>query len=396
MGLVRVEPNKSLALARVNTLLGRVFSVAATFIAFQTFANAMSQYAEQVLTPFWFWTSVVLLAAAHLLIIFLVWFVGDGKTGFAALTLVTAFLIVTWSLQIGDNTLAPGEQPWIWWAVGIGALSAVGGFGVFLSGFFLIIFPSMWFFLQISDIGTPVEPFRAFQDAVFSFLFSSVLAGFVWVLRYESSRVDEANYAANQAAIDLARTDAMHRERDRIDALIHDSVLTTLLVASTAEDDAARQNAKKLAAEAIAKLTSEQMGVEYPETISVNSLFSALEVAVLRQDPSAEVEAEGATDALVPGEVASAVAEATLQALTNAVQHAGANAKIQVFLKGTAKGIKIVVKDDGRGFRPARVPKNRLGLKLSIFGRVHAVGGKAFIDSKIGVGTNVIIEWSAK
>ena len=41
------------------------------------------------------------------------------------------------------------------------------------------------------------------------------------------------------------------------------------------------------------------------------------------------------------------------------------------------------------------MPKNRLGLRLSIIGRVQAVGGKVFIDSKIGVGTNVIIEWAA-
>jgi signal transduction histidine kinase len=84
-----------------------------------------------------------------------------------------------------------------------------------------------------------------------------------------------------------------------------------------------------------------------------------------------------------------------LQALANAINHAGQAVTIQVFLKGSADGLKIVVKDNGRGFRPSRVPKNRIGLRLSIIGRVQAVGGKVFIDSKIGVGTNVIIEWSA-
>jgi signal transduction histidine kinase len=84
-----------------------------------------------------------------------------------------------------------------------------------------------------------------------------------------------------------------------------------------------------------------------------------------------------------------------LQALANAFNHAGQGATIQVFLKGSADGLKIVVKDNGRGFRPSRVPKNRIGLRLSIVGRVQAVGGKVFIDSKIGIGTNVIIEWSA-
>jgi signal transduction histidine kinase len=55
-----------------------------------------------------------------------------------------------------------------------------------------------------------------------------------------------------------------------------------------------------------------------------------------------------------------------------------------------------VVKDNGRGFRPSRIPKNRLGLKLSIIGRMKSVGGRVFIDSSPGKGTNVIIEWGAK
>jgi len=82
--------------------------------------------------------------------------------------------------------------------------------------------------------------------------------------------------------------------------------------------------------------------------------------------------------------------------LANSIHHAGKEAKIEIFLKGSSNGFKIVVKDNGRGFRPSRVPKNRLGLKLSIIGRVQAVGGKVFVDSKIGIGTNIIIEWAAK
>jgi signal transduction histidine kinase len=391
----RVEPNKTLALSRVNSLLERVFSVAASLVGLQTFTNALTQYSEHVLHPFWFWLNFALLGGAHLSIVYLVWIHGDGRLGFIALTVSTLFSIITWTFQLGDGSLRVGEQPWIWWSVGVAGISAVGGFGVFLSGFFLVILPAMWFFLKISDIGIPVPPLLALQDASFSFLFSSVLAGFVWVLRYESSKVDEANQKANIAAIDLARADAILRERDRVDALVHDSVLTTLLVAAKAEDQSAQRHAQELAETAIQKLITADTLLNTDESISVSSLFSALEVAIQRQSEVVSVEIEGSTDHLVPGEVADAVAESTLQALANALNHAGANATVQVFLKGTAKGFKIVVKDNGRGFRPSRVPKNRVGLKLSIIGRVQAVGGKVFIDSKIGIGTNVIIEWSA-
>ena len=396
MRIQRVEPNKTLALSRVNSLLERVFSLAATLVGLQTFTNALTQYSEHPLNPFWFWLNFALLGAAHLSIIYLVWIHGDGRLGFASLTLVTVFALATWSLQLGETSLNLGDQPWIWWTVGIGGISSVGGFGVVVSGFFLVTLPVSWFLLQISEIGVPVPPLLALQDASFSFLFSSVLAGFVWVLRYESSKVDEANQNASIAAIDLARTDAILRERDRVDALVHDSVLTTLLVASKANDEIAEKDAEQLAEAAIQKLLTADTLLNKSETISISSLFSALEVAIHRQSEEVQVQTEGSNDNQVPGAVADAVAESTLQALANALNHAGPGANVQVFLKGFTSGFKIVVKDNGRGFRPSRVPKNRLGLRLSIVGRVQAVGGKVFIDSKIGVGTNVIIEWNEK
>jgi signal transduction histidine kinase len=171
-------------------------------------------------------------------------------------------------------------------------------------------------------------------------------------------------------------------------------VLTTLLVASKATEETAQKDAEHLAEAAIQKLLTADTLLNTDESISISSLFSALEVAIQRQSETVGVEIEGSTDHQVPGEVADAVAESTLQALANALNHAGAGTTVQVFLKGTTRGFMIVVKDNGRGFRPSRVPKNRLGLRLSIVGRVQAVGGKVFIDSKIGVGTNVIIEWS--
>lgn len=390
-----MEPNRTLALTRVNTLLGRVFSFAGTLVGLQTFTNGISQYDEHQLVPFWFWLNFALLAGSHLLIIFAVWVIGDGRLGFAALTFSTIFAMATWALQLNGGALNPGEQPWIWWSVGIAGLSAVGVFNFYLSSVILVGLPTGWFFLQISEIRLAVEPWRAFQDACFSFLFSSLIAGFIFVMRYEAARVDQANQNSVQAAIELAKADAIHRERDRIDALVHDTVLTTLLVSSDAHDAAAQREAEFLATSAIKKLTEAQLSQAEAENISVNSLFSAIEVAVNRQGQDVSIVTEGSTDVVIPSEVAAAVTESALQALANAIQHAGREAKIELFLKGNETGFKVVVKDNGRGFRPSRVPKNRLGLRLSIVGRVKAVGGKVFIDSKVGIGTNVIIEWSA-
>jgi signal transduction histidine kinase len=63
-------------------------------------------------------------------------------------------------------------------------------------------------------------------------------------------------------------------------------------------------------------------------------------------------------------------------------------------LKAEGNQIKIVVRDEGVGFRPSRVPKNRLGIRTIIFRQLESVGATAHIDSRPGEGTTVVLEWS--
>lgn len=396
MQFKRVKSNRTLALARVNLLLGRVFSVAAPIIGFQMLSNGLAQNAAHDLNQFWFWLNWGGLAAAYLWTVISIWWLGDAVVGYRAIVIATFFAMATWGLTVGTEVLAPGEQPWIWWGVGVAGIAALGGFEIVITSVILVAMPTVWFALQVSEIGAPIDPWVAFQDASFTFLFSSVIAGFVSVMRYESAKVDAANHAAGVAAIEAAKSDAIVRERDRVDALVHDSVLTTLIVASNAESNDQQKEAELLAKAAIAKLSESSAVANTDETISINSLFTALEFAIRRQSDEVEIIVEGTSDFAIPGEVAAAVTESTLQSLSNSIHHAGKKVERSVYLRGTKAGLKVVVKDNGRGFRPSRVPKNRLGLKLSIIGRMKSVDGRVFIDSKIGVGTNIIIEWGSK
>lgn len=396
MPLKRVNSNRTLALARVNLLLGRVFSIAAPIIAWQMLSNGLEQLSSHNLDPFWFWLNWSALAAAYIWTSCSIWIIGDAILGYRAIVLVTFFTLATWGFQLRDHVLLSGEQPWIWWGVGMAGVAALGAFQLVISAVVLVALPAVWFAIQVSEIGHRVSPWLAFQDASYTFLFSSVLAGFVSVMRYEAAKVDQANHSAGLAAIEAAKADAVVRERDRIDALVHDSVLTTLIVASNADSEDSAKEAELLARAAIAKLETTAEGLGNSETISINSLFTALEFAIRRQAEDVEIFVEGSNDFAVPGEVAAAVTESTLQSLTNSLQHAGKRVERAVYLRGLKSGLKVVIKDNGRGFRPSRVPKNRLGLKLSIIGRMKSVNGRVFIDSKIGIGTNVIIEWGSK
>ena len=82
-----------------------------------------------------------------------------------------------------------------------------------------------------------------------------------------------------------------------------------------------------------------------------------------------------------------------LPILQNSVLHAGSKAQRELILKATENDLKIVIKDNGRGFRPNRIPRGRLGIRVSVISRVEAVGGKVKINSEPGKGSTIILEW---
>ena len=52
----------------------------------------------------------------------------------------------------------------------------------------------------------------------------------------------------------------------------------------------------------------------------------------------------------------------------------------------------LAIRDDGRGFDPAQVPHNRLGLGI-MQERAQAIGASLAIESQPGQGTQVTVLW---
>lgn len=383
----------SYAVNQVDRLLGRVFSVTSPVVGLQMFVNAYSQ--SHLLKPIYFWVSVLLMLATFIGMIISVWVFDNGKPWYAALSLLTIATLATWEWQVLPGANLPENfQPWIWWAVGIAAISAFGAFRPSLAVAISFVLPVLFFAVHTRPLGGGADLFTASQDAALSFLFAGTISSLVLVLRYEASKVDRANERATSAAIVAATASAVEAERARVDALVHDSVLTTLLVAGQAATDADGEAAAQLASDAIERLESAQTERLAPdESISIASLFSALESSIKKGFEGIAIKVEGANDQKISSIVASALTGATLQALANSVSHAGNAVERTVSLKAVRSGIKIVVKDNGRGFRPSKVIKSRLGLKLSVIDRVESVGGRVFIDAKPGVGATIVIEW---
>ncbi|MEV7867566.1 ATP-binding protein [Streptomyces sp. NPDC088124] len=100
----------------------------------------------------------------------------------------------------------------------------------------------------------------------------------------------------------------------------------------------------------------------------------------------------------VPPPVAVALRGALGEALRNVERHAGVRAATVTATRATGTGtgtgaVALVVRDEGGGFDPARVPAHRRGLARSIVERMESAGGRAVIVSRPGEGTTVRLEW---
>ena len=379
------------AVGRVNILLAKIFSIGGLAVGVQMLLNAWAQ--RDVLTPWFFWPGFILVGVGQLGLIYAAFFSGHNRFWQRWYARSIEAVIVTWFLALpAGQSMPEGMYPWAWWGVGLAAVAAFAGLPPVRAIIFLVSLDSFWFVARFFPAYGGVDVWLNLQDTLLTFLFAALLGSLILVTRYEASKVDEASARRLAAATEQARAEAEVREKSRLDALVHDKVLTTLIMASKAQTAEDQQSAAKLAIAAITALNSvpdsNRVG-----SVTASNFFAALEKIAQNQDASLEVSTGEVDNLSIPEEVAAALTEATLQAIANSQQHAGDKASRSLVLKGHKGGIKIVIKDDGRGFRMSRVPKNRLGLRISIIERVEMVGGRVFIDSRPGAGANIVLEW---
>ena len=132
------------------------------------------------------------------------------------------------------------------------------------------------------------------------------------------------------------------------------------------------------------------------DEISASSYFASLKSAIERRAESVKVITKAKVDLQVPLEVAIGLAEATFQALGNSLEHAPTATKREASMSSNRDGIKLVLVDNGPGFRMSRVPRNRMGVRLTIFKRLETLGVEVNLKSSPGEGTTWVFEWRAK
>jgi signal transduction histidine kinase len=101
------------------------------------------------------------------------------------------------------------------------------------------------------------------------------------------------------------------------------------------------------------------------------------------------LEVEG--DVMLPPDVQVALYRMAQEALNNVGKHARASGA-SVALRSEPGRARIQISDDGRGFDPAAVGANGLGLG-TMRERAGSIGATLSIESQVGQGSRVTVDW---
>jgi len=173
-------------------------------------------------------------------------------------------------------------------------------------------------------------------------------------------------------------------ERAEMAAHLHDSVLQSLALIQRTDDP------KRMVTLARAQERDLRAWLYDPDASDEETLRGALGAAAARVEEAHDIP----VSVVVVGEDElsstrqKSLVGATTEAMMNSARHSGAQ-KVSVFAEATEEGVEVFVTDQGRGFNPEVVAKDRKGISESIRGRMSRNGGTAEIESSEGIGTEV-------
>lgn len=169
-----------------------------------------------------------------------------------------------------------------------------------------------------------------------------------------------------------------------VDHFLHDEVAHALR-AVTLGERLDRAEVRSVAADTADRLTD--LAAVEPLSVDLGAVLA--EVA---EDSGLEVDLDLEPVTVAP-DVVEAVAAAVREALRNVRRHAGVR-QARLMLRAQGNQITVDVVDQGRGFKPAHVPRDRYGVRDGIVARMADIGGTASIDSGAS-GTRVRLQWDS-
>lgn len=318
--------------------------------------------------------------------------VRTATTSFAALYLVA---LISWPFAVLDVAAAPSDSYWLYFLMTIATAMATVGLDIRFATIYVIAIPVIYGVIRITPAGGAVTVTQAVLDSVYAIILGGVITIITTILRNAATAVDRAQQTALERYSHAVRQHAIEAERVQVDAIVHDSVLTTFLSAARAYTPEAKELAATMAGNAIGHLRDAVAPTpDSDASVRVSVLASRLTDAASTMSRPFRVDTDAAGAGSLPLPVAEAIYSAAVQGMVNSLQHAGAEVDRWVTIRGDADGVvEVEIGDRGAGFEMGGVPTERLGVRVSILERVASAGGRATIDSAVGQGTVVTLRW---
>jgi len=392
-GQLRVVPTirNTLSLARVESAMARTGAGIGVIYFVQSLIPMLGQL--NATNPLWLYPTVTVLVASLLFTV--VASIVRRLVRASMVTFALVFLVVLISWPFAVTNPSP-ESPWIFYLITIGTAMAAIGFRLRWAAAYLVVVPVLYAFIRLTPAGGGLGLFRVTLDSLYSFILGGAILIIAVVLRAAAVSVDTAQAMALEGYALAVRAHAMEAERVRVDAIVHDSVLTTLLYAARADTPEAQRLAVTMATNAIGHLRDAALvSPEDGTTVRVSALAHRTRDAIEELEGGFDVSSSRLGTRSIPAAAAEAASSAAVQAAVNSINHAGDGVTRTVRMTAWQGGIQIVVSDDGQGFDPQNVPAERLGVRGSIIERMANVGGRAEVVSSPGSGTTVTIRWPA-
>ncbi|NMO05089.1 ATP-binding protein [Gordonia sp. TBRC 11910] len=323
------------------------------------------------------------------------WWVPARSVRILAAVAVAGFIVAVATWPIGWKGTEVNTTTGIWFSMffGVTALTATIAFRARYAFVVLAVLAvastAINHLIRPPELNDSVVP-----DLAWAIGFSLVFVAAGTMLSTTASLLDSTRAHARSASAAAAAAHARAAERSRFDALTHDSVMATLLLASrVGSSPELTQHARNAIAD-IERTAS----VDDDIAIAPAEVFRQIRSSIDLAHPAVVATVSHASPALspVPRTVVAAVSAATAEAVRNSRLHAGSDAvtTVDVTLHDAALTVRIV--DDGVGFDPSSVPDARFGISGSIRGRMAKTPGcRADVDSAPGTGTRITLEWRA-
>ena len=315
----------------------------------------------------------------------------------AALSFAFLAALVAWPFVQNDPLAVAKDRPWLWLVVTIATGAAAQAFSVWAATTYLFVASFIYGVVRITPSGGGKDLGSCMLDVVYVIILGGCLLILITILRQAAASVDNAQATALDRYSHAVRQHATEVERVRVDAIVHDSVLTTFISASRATTPEAMELAATMAISAVGHLTDAAQGpTENDTTVDFAELSQRIIDATTHLAAPFEVRLAQVSAVAIPAQSAEAVYSAAVQAMVNSLQHAGDSAQLKrwvAIMPWLEGGISVDVGDTGVGFVVKNVPAERLGVRVSMIERVANAGGFVDITSSVGSGTLVRILW---